>query len=68
MDLKEIDICTRNWVDSAQDKEYWRTLVNVALNLRVPLNIIIIFDIQSKYVARSKKARALSKFKQLYLK
>ena len=36
MDLKAIDINTRNLVDSAQDKDYWRALVNVALNLRVP--------------------------------
>ena len=36
MDLKEIVINTRNWVDSAQDRDYWRVLVNVALNLRVP--------------------------------
>ena len=35
MDLKEIRIYTRNWVDSAQDREYWRTFVNAALNLRV---------------------------------
>ena len=25
-----------NWVDSAQDMNYWRALVNAALNLRVP--------------------------------
>ena len=25
-----------NWVDSAQDRNYWRALVKVALNLRVP--------------------------------
>ena len=36
MDLKEIGINTRNWVDSAQDGDYWRTLVNAALNLRFP--------------------------------
>ena len=36
MDLKEIGINTRNWVDSAQDRDYWRALVNLALNLRVP--------------------------------
>ena len=36
MDLKEIVINTRNWVDSAQDRNYWRALVNAALNLRVP--------------------------------
>jgi hypothetical protein len=35
MDLKEIVINTRNWVDSAQDRDYWKALVNAALNLRV---------------------------------
>ena len=34
-DLKEIVINTRIWVDSAQDRDYWRTLVNSSLNLRV---------------------------------
>ena len=28
MDLEEIDINAGNWVDSAQDKNCWRTLVN----------------------------------------
>ena len=32
MDLKEIGINTRNWVDFAQDSDYWRALVNAALN------------------------------------
>ena len=27
---------TRNWVDSAKDRDYWSTLVNATLNLRVP--------------------------------
>ena len=36
MYLSEIGINTKNWVDSAQDRNYWRTLVNAALNLRVP--------------------------------
>ena len=36
MDLEEIGINARNWVDSAQDRNYWRALVNAALNLRVP--------------------------------
>ena len=30
-----IHISTGNWVDSAQDRNYWRALVNAALNLRV---------------------------------
>ena len=35
MELKEICFSTRNWVDSAQDRDYWRALAK-ALNLRVP--------------------------------
>ena len=34
--LKEIGINTRNCVDSAQERYYWRALGKVALNLRVP--------------------------------
>ena len=36
VDLKEIGINTRNWVDSAQDRDYWRDLMNAALNFWVP--------------------------------
>ena len=36
MDLEEIGISAGNWVDSAQDRDYWRALVNAASNLRVP--------------------------------
>ena len=36
MDLEEIVINAGNWVDSAQDRDYWRALLNAALNLRVP--------------------------------
>jgi hypothetical protein len=36
MDPEEIGINAGNWVGSAQDTDYWRTLVNAALNLLVP--------------------------------
>jgi hypothetical protein len=36
MDLKELGINTRNWVDLAQDRDYRWALVNAALNVRVP--------------------------------
>ena len=36
MDLKEIGINMRNWVNSAQDKDFWRALVNAAFNLWIP--------------------------------
>ena len=32
-DLNEIGINTRNWVDSPQDGDYWRALVNVPLHI-----------------------------------
>ena len=42
MDLKEIGINTRNWVDSAQDRDYWSALVKETLNLRVPQTMEIV--------------------------
>ena len=35
MDLEEIGISAGNWVESPQDRNYWRALVNAALNERV---------------------------------
>ena len=37
INLKEIVINTRNWVDSGQDWDYWRALVIAVLNLRFTL-------------------------------
>ena len=36
MDLEEIGINVGNWVDWAQDRDYWRAIVNAALKLGVP--------------------------------
>ena len=36
MYLKEILINIRNWVDLVQDRDFWRALVNAALNLLIP--------------------------------
>ena len=36
MDLKEIGINTRNWVNSAHNRDYWRALLNTTLKSRVP--------------------------------
>ena len=36
MNLKEVGINTWNWVVLAQDRDYWKALVNAALNLWVP--------------------------------
>ena len=36
MELENIGINAGNWVDSAQSRDYWRALVNAALDLRIP--------------------------------
>ena len=36
MNLNKIGINTREWVDLAQSRDYWRALANAALNLRSP--------------------------------
>ena len=36
MDLEEIGINAGNLVDLALDRNYWRALMNAALNLRIP--------------------------------
>ena len=36
MDVKETGINMRNWINLAQDIDYWRVPVNAALNLEVP--------------------------------
>ena len=36
IDLKEFCINTRNWIDSAQNRDYWRTFVNEDLIIWVP--------------------------------
>ena len=33
MNIKEMSINTWNWIDSAQDKDYWKAFVNAALNI-----------------------------------
>ena len=40
MDLEEIGINAGNWVDSAQDRNYWRALVNAALKALLPSSIL----------------------------
>jgi hypothetical protein len=36
MDLREIGWGGMDWIDLAQDRDKWRTLVNTVMNLRVP--------------------------------
>ena len=36
MYLEEIGTNAEHWIDTAQDRDYWRALVHAALNPRVP--------------------------------
>ena len=36
MDLNEINVNSRNLLNLAQDRDFWRALVNAALSLQVP--------------------------------
>jgi hypothetical protein len=38
MDLREIGWGDVDWVDMAQDRDQWRTLVNTVLNIRVQIS------------------------------
>jgi hypothetical protein len=40
MDLQEVGWGI-NWIDLAQDRDRWRTLVNAVMKLRVPENAVI---------------------------
>ena len=38
MDLKEVGLKKRDWIDLDQDRDRWWDLVNAVMNFRVPSN------------------------------
>jgi hypothetical protein len=36
MNVREIGLGNMDWIDLAQDREQWRTLVSTVMNVRVP--------------------------------
>jgi hypothetical protein len=53
--LKEIDLSTRNCIDSAQDRNYWGAFSKMELNLRVPQAIepVIILSLKVRGITLS---------------
>jgi hypothetical protein len=43
MDLAEIEWDGRDWIELAQDRDQWRALVNMVMNLRGSLKLLGIF-------------------------
>jgi hypothetical protein len=39
MDLQEFGIGGTEWIELAQDRYKWRTLLNAVMNIRVPYNL-----------------------------
>ena len=50
--LKEIGINMRNWVDLAQDRDYWRILMNAVLNLRFPYTMELLKSTEKRSLQR----------------
>jgi len=40
MDLQEVGLGGVDWINVVRDREKWRALVNVVMNLRVPKNAL----------------------------
>jgi hypothetical protein len=36
MDLRVIGWCVLDWIDLAEDRDLWRALLNMVMNLQVP--------------------------------
>jgi hypothetical protein len=39
MDLREIVCSGMDWINTVQDRDQWRDLLNTVMNLRVPYNV-----------------------------
>jgi hypothetical protein len=60
MDLREIGWDGVDWIDVAQDRDQWRALLNMVMNLRVPLNVVK--RLQNWWLLKKSSAPRVSKY------
>ena len=55
LDLKEIGINTGKWLDSGQNRDYWRVLVNVVSNAVSKAMVLFIFKMPFSFQEKNVK-------------
>ena len=62
--LKEMGVMLRSWIDSAQDRSYWRALVCTTMNFPVPQSKVLFVSIQF-HIKKFELCKLLARIEQV---